>query len=60
MEFVCVKMTSYKIFLLRKPICSIRIFSAMKLTNTRYTYKHKKNSVQFQICLGNFKNEPQE
>ena len=64
MEFVYTKMTTYKIVSPRKSIFPMRIFFTLKRSyNKHYIHflkKHQINSVQFQICLGNFKNEPQK
>ena len=63
MEFIYEKMTTYKIASPGKSIFSMRIFATLKqFNNKHYTpfYKHQINSVQLQMCLENFKNEPQE
>ena len=62
MKFVYEKMKTYKIVSPRKSIFSMIIFSILKQScNTLRAlfYKHQINSVQLQIWLGNFKNEPQ-
>ena len=64
MEFVHEKMATYKIVSPRKFIFSMRIFSILKQPYNKhyihFFYKHQMNLVQLQICLGNFKNEPQK